>query len=132
MLVQTTWSRVVELTARGLVKLLRDARGSCVSVRPVLLLNTVGLEYRPLLATEIAYILRLLTLNGFVSHILTRKQGRRRYRVYVFCREETPYTDGLFNPENARLLWELAKNEPFERAVKEVSEIILEAEGELP
>jgi hypothetical protein len=118
------WTEAVELTARGLTTLIRRAMGNCITVRPVVILQAAGAEPRIWLTHHVGYILRLLEANGYVSHTFTKRIGRQYYTYYVICRSRNPNTDGHFNEDKAKWLWESARAYPLEDAVKRITGLI--------
>lgn len=125
-----TWLDVVETTARGIATLIKGSMGNCVSISASGLLETLGMPFNPMVASQFKYILELLNRAGLVSHRLYKRVGTKRMKVlYVFCREENEMTDGFFNPERARWLWEMVKELPVEEATEELSWFIMRLEN---
>ena len=114
----------MELTARGLAALIRRAMGNCITVRPVTIIQAAGVEPNIGAAHHVGYILRLLEANGYVSHTYVKRIGRQYYTYYVLCRSRNSNTDGHFNEDEARWLWEAAKAHPLEDAVRLIAGLI--------
>jgi len=110
----------------------KEAKGSCVSVSPSGILEVLGRPFHPMLASQFKYVLDILEGMGIVSHRRVKRMGRKAKVFYVICREVNPMTDGRFNPTVANLLWGLVKALPIEDAVKALTLLILTHDGQSP
>jgi hypothetical protein len=127
------WPGVVEKAARGVVYLIRGARGSCVAVSPRLLFKVLGEPFNPIMATQFGFILKALEGLGVVSHKFHHRVSKDRGKViYMMCREPNPMTDGHYDPTAARLLWLMAKTLHPEEAGAVLARLILEADAQSP
>ncbi len=118
------WEEAVELTAKGLTTLIRRTMGNCITVRPVTIIQAAGAEPNIGTAHHVAYILRLLEANGYVSHTYVKRIGKQYYTYYVICRTRNPNTDGHFSEDKSRWLWEAARVYPLEDAVRLIAGLI--------
>ena len=112
--------------------MVKEAKGSCVSVSPSGILEVLGRPFHPMLASQFKYVLDILEGMGIVSHRRVKRMGRKAKVFYVICREVNPMTDGRFNPTVANLLWGLVKALPIEDAVKALTLLILTHDGQSP